>query len=149
MRWLLIRGLSRDARHWGPFPPTFAEGLGVEVQTIDPPGFGTQVTRTSPSSIAEITNDIRDRANIQGDDWSILGISLGGMVTLDWVARYPNEFQRAVVINTSASASPSDSNALYSGCPRIGRRTNWTSWASSGRSGSMRPRHRERVCSDS
>ena len=103
MRWLLIRGLSRDAQHWGSFPQTFAEELGVEVQTIDPPGFGTQITRTSPSTIAEITNDIRDRANIQGDDWSILGISLGGMVTLDWVARYPNEFQRAVVINTSAS----------------------------------------------
>ncbi|MDT5208399.1 MAG: hypothetical protein QOF67_814, partial [Mycobacterium sp.] len=103
MRWLLIRGLSRDARHWGSFPQTFAEELGVEVQTIDPPGFGTQITRTSPSTIAEITDDIRDRANIQGDDWSILGISLGGMVTLDWVARYPNEFERAVVINTSAS----------------------------------------------
>ena len=81
MRWLLIRGLSRDARHWGSFPQTFAEELGVEVQTIDPPGFGTQITRTSPSTIAKITNDIRDRATIQGDDWSILGISLGGMVS--------------------------------------------------------------------
>jgi pimeloyl-ACP methyl ester carboxylesterase len=81
MRWLLIRGLSRDARHWGSFPQTFAEELGVEVQTIDPPGFGTQITRTSPSTIAKITDDIRDRATIQGGDWSILGISLGGMVT--------------------------------------------------------------------
>ncbi len=95
MRWLLIRGLSRDARHWGSFPQTFAEELGVEVKTIDPPGFGTQIARTSPSTIAEITDDIRDRANIGGDDWSILGISLGGMVTLDWIARYPNDFQRA------------------------------------------------------
>jgi pimeloyl-ACP methyl ester carboxylesterase len=103
MRWLLIRGLSRDARHWGSFPQTFAKELGVEVQTIDPPGFGTQIARTSPSTIAEITDDIRDRANIHGEDWSILGISLGGMVTLDWLARYPNDFQRAVVINTSAS----------------------------------------------
>ncbi|MEV0245942.1 alpha/beta hydrolase [Nocardia sp. NPDC050712] len=104
MKWLLIRGLTRDARHWGEFPEKFAAATGTEVRTIDPPGFGSQHHRTSPTTIAAITDDIRTRfAEFRGaDDWSLFGISLGGMVTLDWIARHPGEFTRAVVINSSA-----------------------------------------------
>ena len=81
MRWLFdAAGLSRDARRWGSFPQAFAKKLGVEVQRSGPaPGFGTPMTRTSPSAIAEITNDIRDRANVQGDDWSLVGDSVDGI----------------------------------------------------------------------
>ncbi|WP_194814662.1 alpha/beta fold hydrolase [Nocardia sp. XZ_19_385] len=104
MKWLLIRGLTRDARHWGDFPEKFAAAMNTEVHTIDPPGFGSQHHRTSPARIAAITDDIRARfGELRGaEKWSIMGISLGGMVTLDWIARYPGEFERAVVINSSA-----------------------------------------------
>lgn len=105
MKWLFIRGLARDSRHWGDFPEEFSAGLGVDVATIDPPGFGSQNGRVSPASVAEIVDDLRDRfiADLRGEDeWSILGISLGGMATLDWISRYPKDFRQAVVINTSA-----------------------------------------------
>jgi pimeloyl-ACP methyl ester carboxylesterase len=38
-----------------------------------------------------------------GIPWSILGLSLGGMITLEWCNRYPSDFRSAVVVNTSAA----------------------------------------------
>ena len=109
MKWLLLRGLTRDQRHWGDFPARLGAALGTEVVCIDPPGFGTEYKRQSPKVLSQITDDIRGRfAQLRGDDeWSILGISLGGMLTLDWCSRFPDDFARAVVINTSASNSAS------------------------------------------
>lgn len=105
MNWLLLRGFTRDQRYWGEFPDRMSEAVGSRVVTIDPPGFGSEVDRPSPTTIAGITDDIRARFSAQrGDDaWAILEISLGGMITLDWCARHPEDFQRAVVINTTAS----------------------------------------------
>lgn len=100
--WLLLRGLTRDQRHWEGFPDEFRTRLGATVRTIDPPGFGTQNTRTSPRSVPAITDDIRARFRPEGSEWSLLGISLGGMMAMDWCARYPDDFQRCVVVNTSA-----------------------------------------------
>lgn len=104
MKWLLLRGLSREQRHWGSFPDTLATALGADVSCIDAPGFGTECERRSPFSLARITDDMRRRFDtIRGDDdWSVLGISLGGMVALNWCARFPTDFKRAVVVNTSA-----------------------------------------------
>lgn len=105
MTWLLIRGFTRDQRHWGAFPEVFAQAVADEVVCLDAPGFGTQAGRRSPRTIQAITDDFRHRFDaVRGDgDWSLMGISLGGMVTLDWCSRYPQDFERAVVINTSAA----------------------------------------------
>ncbi|WP_433657851.1 alpha/beta fold hydrolase [Nocardia sp. CA-128927] len=102
--WLLLRGLTRDQRHWGDFPGELAARLGVRVVTIDPPGFGTQNGRVSPKTISDITDDIRGRFEPGEDEWSLLGISLGGMMALNWVQRYPQDFRRCVVVNTGAAA---------------------------------------------
>jgi pimeloyl-ACP methyl ester carboxylesterase len=109
MKWLILRGLTRDQRHWGAFPKTMSAALGTEVVGIDAPGFGTEYHRQSPKTMSGITDDIRSRfTGFRGEDeWSLLGISLGGMVTLDWCARYPEDFARAVIINSSASDSAS------------------------------------------
>lgn len=80
-----------------------AARLGGRVVTIDPPGFGTQNGRVSPRSIAAITDDIRARFEPGDDEWSLLGISLGGMMAMNWVARYPGDFRRCVVVNTGAA----------------------------------------------
>jgi pimeloyl-ACP methyl ester carboxylesterase len=107
--WLLLRGLTREQRHWGRFPDTLSQKLGTKVLTLDAPGFGTEAGRRSPRTLAAITDDVRDRfGRLRGDaEWSILGISLGGMITLDWCARHPDDFARAVVINSSASNAAS------------------------------------------
>lgn len=108
-RWLLVRGFSREQRHWGSFPDTFATALGVEVTCLDAPGFGDQFRRRSPRSAAGIAEDIRDRLGpIRGDaddaEWSILGISLGGIVAQAWCARHPDDFARCVLVNTAGGA---------------------------------------------
>lgn len=107
MRWLFLRGLVREARHWGPFPARFAQAVGAPAPwALDLPGVGTEAGRPVPLSIAQMTDDVRARFLARPDreegPWSLLAISLGGMIALDWLARYPEDFERGVVINTSA-----------------------------------------------
>jgi pimeloyl-ACP methyl ester carboxylesterase len=108
LRWLLLRGLSRESRHWGSFPERLAATLGAHVSALDLPGFGSEHQRRSPASVQGITCDVRARLQDQRGDgpWSVLGISLGGMVALDWCARFPHDFVRCVAINTSARLCP-------------------------------------------
>ncbi|GAB4587133.1 alpha/beta fold hydrolase [Nocardia sp. IFM 10818] len=100
--WLLLRGLTRDQRHWGAFPQLLSTELGAPVALLDPPGFGTEFRRRSPRTIAGIADDLRARFEPGDGTWSVLGISLGGMLAMDWCARYPGDFERCVVVNTSA-----------------------------------------------
>lgn len=118
-RWLLLRGLSREKRHWEQFPHVFAESLGVQVECLDAPGFGTEFERTSPASISAITDDIRSRLDRGSDTWSLLSISLGGMIGLDWCARYPGDFERAVIINSSTAETPVWQRFLPSSIPNL------------------------------
>jgi alpha-beta hydrolase superfamily lysophospholipase len=115
MKWLILRGLVREKRHWGDFPVLFESRLktidaAAEVHCIDLPGFGSEYHRPSPFSISEIVDDLRSRWLVikkPGDSWSILAISLGGMVTMNWASRYPQDFEKVVLINSSmAGLSP-------------------------------------------
>ena len=97
MKWLLLRGLARDARHWGDFPDILKNHLNnAEVFVLDLPGFGTESHRISPFTIRGITNDIRKRwAQLEKKHpgtWNILSISLGGMIALDWINRFSSDF---------------------------------------------------------
>lgn len=107
-RWLLLRGLAREQRHWYRFPEVFAGALGdVTTHCIDYPGVGTEHTRTSPASIRAIMEDTRDRwlrlRDEHPGDWNLLGISLGGMISMQWASDHPDDFRRVVLVNTSAS----------------------------------------------
>lgn len=106
MRWLLLRGLAREQRHFGSFPETFERLVGQRALTMDLAGFGTEATRASPLSVAAITDDLRgrflDERGASSEAWGIFAISLGGMVALDWAARFPGEWAQVVVANTSA-----------------------------------------------
>ncbi|MBJ8347094.1 alpha/beta fold hydrolase [Antrihabitans sp. YC2-6] len=117
--WLLLRGLTREQRHWEQFPATLAERLDAKVTCIDSPGFGTESARLCPRTIAAVTDDIRARFDNHCEHWSLLGISFGGMVALDWMARYPNDFQRGVVINSSSGASPFWHRVRPAGVPSL------------------------------
>jgi pimeloyl-ACP methyl ester carboxylesterase len=107
-RWLLLRGLGREQRHWGAFPDLLGAAVGAPVACVDLPGFGTEHQRRSPASVAAITLDVRRRfATLRGDGpWCVLGISLGAMIALDWCARFPSDFERCVAVNTSSRRSP-------------------------------------------
>lgn len=103
MNFLLLRGLVREQRHWDSFPKKLGEKFsGSRVVTLDLPGTGTEYLRDSPKTITEIAADIRGRFSREGGPWTIAAVSLGGMVAIEWCSRWPEDFQRLVVINTSA-----------------------------------------------
>jgi len=108
MNWLILRGLIREQRHWEHFPKVFEEKVpGAKVFCLDYPGIGTEHGRKSPYSIAEIQEDLRTRwlelKKKNPGDWSILAVSLGGMVSMEWTRKYPDDFKNFVVINSSIS----------------------------------------------
>ncbi len=106
-RWLLLRGLVRERRHWGDFPEVLAARTGGEVLTLDLPGVGTERGRPSPTSIAAIVADLRGRwlaarAPEDTGPWRLFAPSLGGMIALAWGEAHPDDFAGVVVCNTSA-----------------------------------------------
>lgn len=106
VRWLLLRGLAREKRHWGAFPDRFAAGLGVATTCLDLPGMGTEVDAEVPTTISGITDHVRDRwlaSRAAGEGPAgLFAVSLGGMLLMDWCTRYPGDFERAVIVCSSA-----------------------------------------------
>lgn len=100
-RWLLLRGLVREARHWGDFPEAL-RARGLDVVTLDLPGVATAKDRRCPWTVPEMVDDLRDRLPPSPEPTGVYAQSLGGMLALDWAARYPGDFARVVVCNTSA-----------------------------------------------
>ncbi|MBU6152908.1 MAG: alpha/beta hydrolase [Bdellovibrionales bacterium] len=112
MKWLILRGLVREQRHWGEFPNHLRDSLrerdpSVEIHMLDFPGFGTESDRQSPFTIDEIVDDVRFRwKNVKCDPEEtcyLLAVSLGGMVAMNWVSRYPDDFHGLALINSSAT----------------------------------------------
>lgn len=105
----MLRGLGREAGHWGAFREEIESRY--EVYTLDLPGAGSERHRSCPLTIEEIVDDIRERwLGIQEErqlrDAGLFAISLGGMIALSWVSRYPDDFNRLIVINSSSRLSP-------------------------------------------
>jgi len=127
---LLLRGLSREQRHWGDFPQRLEKALpGVQILMLDLPGAGTEHARPSPTTIAGITEDIRTRwLKAKGEPgappshapWGVMAMSLGGMIGLDWLNRHPSDFAGAVLCSTSAGGlSPPWQRMKLSVLPRF------------------------------
>ena len=100
---LMIRGLGRGTEHWGKFPNLIEQKLNHQTYTMDVPGMDSK-TKKAPISILEITDQMRQewKKLDQSQPWSIIAISLGGMIALDWAARYPDDFAKVITINTSS-----------------------------------------------
>ncbi len=130
MSWVLLRGLTREARHWGPFPGQLAAALGTgPVLTLDLPGNGVFHQQTSPPSVRALVDFARHRLLAQGlpPPWHLLAMSLGGMVATDWAQRYPGEVARLVLINTSMRPFSSVAERLRPGSwlPLAGLAVRW------------------------
>ena len=105
--WLLLRGLTREARHWGGFAQQLAGALpppgAGQVLAPDLPGNGAVWRQASPASVGAMVEFLRRQLQAQGvqPPYSLLAMSLGGMVASDWAQRYPQEVARLVLVNTS------------------------------------------------
>lgn len=84
--WILLRGLTRETRHWGGFEAAlFAHGLvgpGERVVFIDLPGNGTEHEREVSRSVIAMMDFVRERAVALGVRFPcrVLAMSLGAMV---------------------------------------------------------------------
>lgn len=104
--WVLLRGLSREARHWGDFPATFRDRLGRaagDILTPDLPGNGRRYLETSPLAVEAMMEACRRDLREQGraPPYHVLALSLGGMVALAWARRHPEECRGLVLVSTS------------------------------------------------
>lgn len=106
--WVFLRGLAREARHWGDFPTRFRAAFGGElaagdILTPDLPGNGRRHAEPSPTRVEAMMEACRRELRAQGrpPPYHLLALSLGGMVAVAWAARYPEECRAAVLISTS------------------------------------------------
>jgi pimeloyl-ACP methyl ester carboxylesterase len=102
--WILLRGLTREARHWGDFPNLLEQALpGSRVHAIDSPGNGLLCHETSPTSVAAMMERARITLRNQGfaPPYHLLSLSLGSMIATAWATTYPQEIARSVLMNTS------------------------------------------------
>lgn len=103
--WVLLRGLTREARHWGEFANRLADRLGStdEVVALDLPGNGSLHGCQSPSSIPGMATACREELARRGMEppYVFVGMSLGGMVALHGAYAYADEVIGCVLINSS------------------------------------------------
>ncbi|WP_321911480.1 MULTISPECIES: alpha/beta hydrolase [unclassified Paraburkholderia] len=99
--WILLRGLTRESRHWGAFATLLAARDGV--LPIDLAGNGTEAHARSPLAVGAYVDALREQAQRRGASapYRVLAMSLGGMVATAWALRYPGEIERLVLVNTS------------------------------------------------
>jgi pimeloyl-ACP methyl ester carboxylesterase len=103
-RWVLLRGLTRESRHWGAFPQALQAGLGdAEVLTPDLPGCGVLHEQRSPARIEDMVANYRAELQARkiAPPYRLLALSLGAMVAVEWAQRHAGEVDAIVLINTS------------------------------------------------
>jgi pimeloyl-[acyl-carrier protein] methyl ester esterase len=101
----LLRGLIREKGHWGLFlnelKNFFPDAL---ITPIDIPGAGEYYQSTSPLSIKGMVEHMRQdylKAKKDNESSHLIAISLGGMISVEWMKHYPHDFEQATLINTS------------------------------------------------
>ena len=104
--WIFLRGLARGRGHWGDFLEFFRQRFpNDEVEMIDIPGNGERNQIHSPLEISDYVNDLRQQSEFlkSGHSVHLLAISLGGMISAEWLRMYPDDIEKAYLCCTSAS----------------------------------------------
>lgn len=102
--WIFLRGLTREAAHWGRFTDDFKQAMPqARIHTLDLPGNGGHYRQTSPISVAGMVAACRDERARRGIQTPVylLALSLGAMVAAEWARVAPDELAGCVLINTS------------------------------------------------
>jgi pimeloyl-ACP methyl ester carboxylesterase len=102
--WIFLRGLNREASHWGSFTAEFEQAIAdAKVIALDLPGNGALRHVSSPLSISQIVTHCRSELGRLGTKppYHVLAISMGAMVASQWATETPAEIAAAVLINTS------------------------------------------------
>lgn len=110
MHVILLRGLAREAAHWMQFPEQLqsALGEGYQIHCIDFPGCGSRYRQTALDSVPAMTDYARVQLAAQkiNGPVHVIGISMGGMIALNWAQRFPEQLASVTLINSSAGDQP-------------------------------------------
>jgi pimeloyl-ACP methyl ester carboxylesterase len=107
-RWIILRGLTREVAHWGGFVDTLRAAMpDATVTPVELPGAGELRAQPWPGDVAAAMEDVRRRAALaspptNGCRTFVFGMSLGGMLTMEWAARHPDELAGIVIGASSA-----------------------------------------------
>ena len=103
--WVLLRGLTREAGHWGAFPDLLRPRLpaNARIVALDLPGNGRLNQVRSPAQIEAIMQSCRQQLQALGmpRPYHLLAMSLGAMVAVEWASQHPVELAGCVLVNTS------------------------------------------------
>jgi pimeloyl-ACP methyl ester carboxylesterase len=102
--WLLLRGLTRENRHWGDFLGQLQLTLPTDqIIALDLPGNGRLNHQRSPLRIQDMVALCRAQLAFQNiaPPYNMLAMSMGAMVAVAWSEKYPQEVAAQVLINTS------------------------------------------------
>lgn len=102
--WVLLRGLTREERHWADLPERLrAAGLRDALVFADLPGNGTHFRVRAPLDVDAMVDFVRADLMRRGymPPFRLLAMSLGAMVAVRWAQRSPGEVERLVLVNTS------------------------------------------------
>ncbi|CAB3641175.1 hypothetical protein LMG22037_00290 [Paraburkholderia phenoliruptrix] len=122
--WILLRGLTRETRHWSALPDALREATGASrLMLLDLPGNGAFAHLRAPARVAAMVEFVRLAAARGGaagvgatgvgaggasatgagtaGPINLLAMSLGAMVATAWAQQHPGEVARLVLINTS------------------------------------------------
>ncbi|MCB9092219.1 MAG: alpha/beta hydrolase [Halobacteriovoraceae bacterium] len=102
---LFMRGLVRESRHWGHHLDNYGKILApIKPITLEIPGNGQYYKQKSFTSIEENVDFLREclfEIIPKGSKLGIVAYSLGGMIGAQWLEKYPQDFSKAMLINTS------------------------------------------------
>jgi len=103
--WVLLRGLTREAGHWGAFPDLLRAWLpaNARIVALDLPGNGRLNQARSPAQIEATMQSCRQQLQALGMPlpYRLLAMSLGAMVAVEWASQHPVELAGCVLVNTS------------------------------------------------
>jgi pimeloyl-ACP methyl ester carboxylesterase len=105
--WILLRGLTRERRHWGGFPERLMAALPeARVVALELPGNGVLNELDSPVEIKKMAAQCHaEAARLRlAPPFHLLAMSMGAMVATAWAADHPEEIRACVLINTSFGA---------------------------------------------
>lgn len=104
---ILLRGLTREQRHWGELVPKLTEKLPNPVLCFDFAGAGELYQQRSPTTISGLRQSVRSqwlqhKSAQKSTRVHLVALSLGGMLATDWALAYPDEVASVTLINSSA-----------------------------------------------
>ena len=105
MNIFLLRGLVREKEHWGNFKSEVQQRFpDANIITPEIQGVGEYTDIDSPDNFEDMIKFMREKHIhlFDGNQTNILmAMSLGGMITRQWIEMFPTDFSRIILVNTS------------------------------------------------